>query len=130
MVDFNQALRLTLFEYHPSLLRRSVAASALGRYLLFNLPFGRIWVDARTRLADGPGTGQPPFAGNTSTDANVARVSKSLAVIDAFFRDLPNLVGLPPDRVLFTVDGMRYPDAAAAVWRNRFRCHARIPQQG
>jgi hypothetical protein len=29
------------------------------------------------------------------------------------FRDLPTIVSLPPDRVLFTVDGFRYPDAEA-----------------
>ena len=39
----------------------------------------------------------------------------SLAGIEAFFRDLPVMVGLPPDRVLFTLDGLRYPDLAAAA---------------
>ncbi|HSA67356.1 MAG TPA: hypothetical protein VLE24_06795 [Methyloceanibacter sp.] len=29
------------------------------------------------------------------------------------FRDLPAMVGLPPDRILFTLDGFRYPDGAA-----------------
>ena len=33
--------------------------------------------------------------------------------MDAVFRDLPATVGLPPDRVLFTLDGFRYPEAAA-----------------
>ena len=40
-----------------------------------------------------------------------ARVATSLAAIEAVFRDLPEIVGLPPDRVLFTLDGFRYPDA-------------------
>ena len=35
-----------------------------------------------------------------------------LAAIDAFFRDLPDRVGLPPDRVLFTLDGFRNAEAA------------------
>jgi hypothetical protein len=29
------------------------------------------------------------------------------------FRDLPATVGLPPDRVLFTLDGFHYPEAAS-----------------
>jgi hypothetical protein len=57
----------------------------------------------------------PRYAGNTSTDTSEARVRDSLAGIEAFFRDLPDLVGLPPDRVLFTLDGLRYPDLAAAA---------------
>ena len=32
--------------------------------------------------------------------------------MDAFFRDLPDYTGLPPDRISFTTDGFRYPDAA------------------
>ena len=35
--------------------------------------------------------------------------------MDAFFRDLPDVIGLPPDRVLFTLDGFRYPDAVAGA---------------
>jgi hypothetical protein len=41
-----------------------------------------------------------------------ARISDSLAVMDAFFRDLPEYTGLPPDRITFTTDGFRYPNAA------------------
>ena len=29
------------------------------------------------------------------------------------FRDLPTIVGLPPDRVLFTLDNLRYPEDEA-----------------
>ena len=42
------------------------------------------------------------------------RVQDSLAAIDAFFRDVPERVGLPPERVLFTLDGFRTADAARA----------------
>ena len=38
----------------------------------------------------------------------------SLAALDAFFRDVPERVGLPPDRVLFTLDGFRSAAAAQA----------------
>ena len=56
----------------------------------------------------------PQYAGNTDADANASRVRDSLAVINAFFRDLPQYTGLPPSRILFVVDGVRYPDGAAA----------------
>ena len=40
--------------------------------------------------------------------------ANSIAAIDAFFRDLPDYAGLPPSRILFTVEGFRYPEVAAA----------------
>ena len=55
----------------------------------------------------------PRYAGNTAADVDPPRVRASLEAIDAVFRDLPTTVGLPPDRILFTVDGFRYPDAEA-----------------
>ena len=54
------------------------------------------------------------YAGNTAADAGAERLSRSLAALDAFFRDLPSYAGLPPSRILFVVDGLRYPDVAAA----------------
>jgi hypothetical protein len=62
------------------------------------------------RLAAAAG---PRYAGNTDAQADPVRVKVSLAIIDAIFRDLPTIVSLPPDRVLFTLDGLRYPDLAA-----------------
>ena len=59
----------------------------------------------------------PRYAGNTDASADDKRVQDSLAAIDAFFRDMPERVGLPPDRVLFTLDGFRSADAAQATGR-------------
>jgi len=39
-------------------------------------------------------------------------VRDSLGAIDAILRDIPQRVGLPADKVLFTLDGFRYADAA------------------
>ena len=44
--------------------------------------------------------------------------------MDAVFRDLPSIVGLPPDRVLFTLDGFRYPDRCGQRNRYVFRSDA------
>jgi hypothetical protein len=56
----------------------------------------------------------PSYAGNTDAEVDPPRVRASLAAIDAVFSDLPAIVGLPPDRVLFTLDGFRYQDTEAS----------------
>jgi hypothetical protein len=106
-------LRLRLTEYRPGWLRSLVPQSALARYLFLNLQVTNAWTQIGTLLFGSPAVAAPPYAGNTAAVADPARVTASLAAIDAVFRDLPATVGLPPDRVLFTLDGFRYPDAAA-----------------
>ena len=112
--DANQQLSLRLFEYRPSLLGRIAVSSALGRYLLFNLQAGGAWKTLKQLLFGGPVMAEARYAGNTAADAGAERLSRSLAALDAFFRDLPGYAGLPPSRILLVVDGLRYPDVAAA----------------
>jgi len=113
--DDNQQLHLRLFEYYPSTIGRTVVASALGRYLVFNLQLGNVWTKLKSLLFGRPAVAQPRYAGNTSADPDSARIHNSIAVLDAFFRDLSDLVGLAPNRVLFVMDGARYPAEAAAM---------------
>jgi hypothetical protein len=103
-------LRLRLIEYRPGWLSSLVHNSALTRYLFFNLQFGRTWHQIRSFFLGSPAFAAPGPAGNTAAEADPPRVRASLAAMDAVFRDLPRIVGLPPDRVLFTLDGFRYPD--------------------
>jgi len=110
----DQDLHLQLFEYHPSILGEVVVSSALGRYLVFHLQVAHLW-DQFQGMLRAPSQ----LAGNTSSD-NSTRIKHSLAGIDAFFRDMVDLVDLPPDRVLFTLDGMRYPEAAEAAHDSYF----------
>jgi hypothetical protein len=107
--DAAGVLRLHLFEYRRGLGADLVAASALGRYVVFNLNMG----PRLQALVMGSAHAEPRYFGSTAADAGAKRVSDSLAAIDAFFRDLAE-VGLPPHRVLFAMDGFRYPEAAAA----------------
>jgi hypothetical protein len=95
-------LNLQLVEYRPGWLRSIVSNSSLARYLFFNLQLGDAWRQIRSFFFGSPAIAAPPYAGNTAAEADSARVSVSLAVIDAVFRDLPAIIGLPPDRVLFT----------------------------
>jgi len=107
-------LHLRLIEYRPGWLRSVVYNSAFARYLFFNLQLGNTWMGIRSFFFGSPALAAPRYAGNTAAEVDPPRVRTSLAAIDAVFRDLPEIVGLPPDRVLFTLDGFRYPDAAAS----------------
>ena len=111
--DAAQQLSLKLFEYRPSLLGQIAVSSALGRYLLFNLQAGAAWKSVKQFLF-GRADAEARYAGNTAVDAGTERLRHSLAALDAFFRDLPSYAGLPPSHILFVVDGLRYPDVAAA----------------
>ena len=106
--DFDGRLRLELAEYRPGWMRRIVSNSAVARYVFFNLQFPNVWRELKSKFGS-PAIAGPRFAGNTAAEADTARMAISLAVIDAWFRDLPDIVGLPPDRILFTLDGFRYP---------------------
>ncbi len=113
------ALKLTLTEYQPGVTRKATQYSALLRYLSHNL---RVQ-EAVPNLADLAGrwsawfsskpAGVPVFAGNTAAKANEIRIRASLAAVDAFLNDLPVMTGLPVDRIAFTLDGFRYPEAVA-----------------
>ena len=111
--DASQHLSLRLFEYRPSLLGRVVVSSALGRYLIFNLQAEAVWQSLKEVLFRR--SAETRYAGNTAAGASAERLSRSLAVLDAFFRDLPSYAGLPPSHIMFVVDGLRYPDVAAAA---------------
>lgn len=110
-------LRLRLVEHRPGWAMRIVRESALARYVIINLE-GKELLFLRLRalrelILGKTTTPAPRYFGNTNAEADTARVHDSLDAIDAFFRDLPALVGLPPQDVLLTVDGFRYPEAAA-----------------
>lgn len=107
-------LGLRLIEYNPNWLRAVLSNSSLARYLFFNLQFTNTWRQIRSFFFGSPNVAAPRYAGNTGAEPDPSRVRASLAAIDAVFRDLPAIVSLPSNRVLFTVDGFRYPDAAAA----------------
>jgi hypothetical protein len=109
--DANGELQLQLFEYRPGRLRDVVVASALARYLLFNMQVGLHWIELKSLLFGRPAMAAPL---HTASNLDDKRLRDSLAAVDAFFRDLPAYAGLPASRILFVVDGFRYPDAAAA----------------
>lgn len=102
-------LDLRLVEYHPGVLRRVVHASALARYLVFNLQIQTLTDRFKASFAAQAATGG--FAGNVPVASDPQRDALSLRAIDAALRDLAAKTGLAPDRIAFVVDGFRYPDA-------------------
>jgi hypothetical protein len=116
--DSTGELRLQLIESKSGAGGRITSRSALASYLVHNLQAvhharelcASLWAAG----AAAPSPKPSRYAGNTEAEAEPVRIRESLAAIDAFFRDFPIEVGLPPDRVLFTIDGFRYPQAAAA----------------
>jgi hypothetical protein len=134
--DADGALRLRLTEHQPGALTSLARHSALVRYAFLNLRVGHATSNLRdwfaTLSASKPrDSGKPPpppertYAGNTDASTAPQRVTDSLAALDAFFRDVPDRVGLPPERVLFTLDGFRYaghvkPDSYFGLMRRAF----------
>ena len=113
--DERGELRLRLVEHRPGWGFEIVRRSALARYFFVNLQLYSIVFNTRAlgELIFGkPAYAQPRYAGNTDVAADATRVRDSLAAIDAFFRDLPEMAGLSPAAILFTVDGFRYPGTA------------------
>jgi hypothetical protein len=111
--DANNQLRLQLVEFHVGRIRSLLKHSALARYLLLDMHAKETlarWDWLRPLVLGQQNV--PSYAGNTSAKTDAARMNISMAVIDAFFRDLPAMTGLPTDRITFTLDGFRYPDAA------------------
>ena len=104
-------LRMHLVELRRGFMRSVLAHSVFARYLFINLHV-KEYAKLRSLRAHSSGEGHVRFAGFTRADADPGRISASLAVMDAFFRDLPEYTGLPPDRITFTTDGFRYPKAA------------------
>jgi hypothetical protein len=111
-------LRLRFFEYRQSTLRVVLSHSALARYLMINLKLEHfiatlpLWPAAPAPQASAAGT---QTSTSRADDPEAQRTRISLAVIDAFFRDLKAMVGLPTDRVLLLMDGFHYPATAAAA---------------
>ena len=107
--------QLRLFEYRPVSIRNAVLMSALARYLVFNMQLGLRWLELKSLLFGGPAMAPSRAGGSIAADAEEKRVRDSIAVVDAFLRDLPEHSGLPPSRILFVVEGFRYADSAAAA---------------
>ena len=110
-IEANGELSLGRSDYEPGFFRPLVYRSALLRYLIFNLKAGYTVRELPNMLSDAlrreGGDEDLRYVGNTSADATEERLEDSAAVIAAFFRDLPSHSGMPPERIIFVLDGLR-----------------------
>ena len=113
--DSDGVLRLRLVKYQPGWAVALVRHSALFRYLVINLRASYA-IFARRSLIKWlfgiQASAAPNVVGDTDATADPRRVQDSLAAIDAFFRDIPEKIGLPPRDIMFTVDGFRSAESA------------------
>jgi hypothetical protein len=92
-------LVLERFDYEPTGWRVWGRKSALVRYLTWHLEMERTVLNLFGRREE--------YVGNVQARKSDVAVAESKRAVDAFLRDLLTMTGLPPDRILFIVDGMR-----------------------
>ena len=109
-VEDKGELVLRRFDYRPSPWRLMLRHSALVRYLVFNLHL-EATVERLRDLVSVPEAQAAPaqFVGNVLASADAKRLDDSRRVVEAVLRDFPTVAGLPPDKIAFFVDGLRYP---------------------
>jgi len=102
--DADQRLTLARIDYAPDLWRPLLRASALLRYLRLNL-----MIESLARRPFAAPIDEGATFGHTAARASPKRLEDARRAIEAFLRDLPRHAGLEPERILFLVDGFRYP---------------------
>jgi hypothetical protein len=121
-VEDGGSLVLRRYDYRPGRLRELARKSALARYLIFNLGVLHHHNALRAFLAMPFATPAraSPYVGNTAAAADAARLRDSEAGVRAFLRDLVEVAGWEPERVVFLVDGIRYPASDPAILDSYF----------
>jgi len=95
-------LRLVRTDFKPSLFRRLLRRSALARYLWGTVGIGNIasrWPPKAEHDVQ--------YVGNTAAYASEDRLIDSRRVVDHFFLELSQLVGVQKSRILFIIDAIR-----------------------
>jgi hypothetical protein len=97
-------LKLVRIDYQPGLAKRLLRKSALVRYLWGTVGISNIASVMAHRFEHGV-----EYVGNTTAYASDNRLADSRRVVDRFFSELPQRVGLEKSHILFVIDAMR-PD--------------------
>lgn len=108
VADDNGFLQPTLLqEFHPSWWRGIIKSSALARYTFYNLNIWLAWDRIKQQLTNKELPREQAFAGNTSASMDEQRMEDSRAVVDAFFRLLPEYSQMKPRDIAFIIDSSR-----------------------
>lgn len=102
----NSGARLQLLEYGGSrgALRDLLRRSALVRYLYLTM---QLSPDGILKKLTSKAQAAPVRFGGVDAVVDAEKLADSRQVIDLFFQYLPQKSGLPPDKILFVLDGMR-----------------------
>ena len=125
-------LRLIRLDHHPNPLRPLLRNSALLQYLVFNLGLlegeqRQAWLRSiadRTTI-DAVSEGQidePATPKRRAITPPNNRIADSKCAVRTFFRLLPEMSGLSPDRILFVLDGLKTytPEARSVAKKGYF----------
>lgn len=95
--------------------RRALLSSSLVRYLVFHLNIGNALHQLRERFTAEEGEGKIDFVGNVAVAVSPQREAAGLRAADLFLEHLTERAGLPAERILLVVDGLRPSLYDAAV---------------
>jgi hypothetical protein len=98
--------------------RRALLSSSLVRYLVFHLNAGNAVHRLRQRFTAKEGEGKLDYVGNVEAEVSPQREAAGLRAADLFLENLADYAGLPPERIMLVVDGLRpalYDAATLAV---------------
>ncbi|WP_022663499.1 SGNH/GDSL hydrolase family protein [Paucidesulfovibrio longus] len=129
----NGELKLKLIDYTPGLGVQVITRSKLLMYLVTNL---HIIERLQGLFKPRPKT---EYVGQTIAQASEERLRDSEKAVNAFFKALPQAAQLPPDRILFVVDGIRpdlydpkmlAQDSSTYFWKMRHQFMRLAKEQG
>lgn len=97
----NEQYTIKRIDYSPSLATELLRRSKLAMYLVTNLQ-----AQHALQLFTNDNNSQE-FVGQTSASTDETRVILSKEAVDFFLYSLPEYAGLPPEDIIFIVDGLR-----------------------
>ena len=106
--DADAGLRLVRVDLEKDPLQEFLKRSALAQYLVRNVGIQSVVPNMVQSWQIFRNKGDvPAFVGNVPSAADENHVQASKQVVDTFLNVLPEKSGLPPSRILLTVDGLR-----------------------
>lgn len=114
----NGMFELERMDFQPSIARRLLRKSALVRYLVLNGNIESMMGGIKQKSE--PKADAASYAGNTSSKTDPKRLTESRQAVQEFLNRLPAASDLPAERILFLVDGFRYPKRAQDLANSYF----------
>lgn len=109
--DTSDHAKLKLIDYRGS--ARSGLAGFFKKMALFRYIYSNVGLNPHNLGAQLKQYEKPPVRyGGVDADYTPQRLDDSKRAVELFFKYLPEKTGLPPDKILFVIDGMREANTA------------------